>query len=713
MRVVAVALLCVYGALAHPNYVLESSLLYSSEDPLMPVNLHLTQRNLDLLHSTFVAISDPRSARYAKYLSPEQIADISAPLPYHIDQVKAFVSKHGAQDITLSRTRDVLRCLLPASAVGSIFNVNVQPFASVSDSTNVIYRSEDLPTIPAELSSLVDVVHGVRLPPPIRRRKRASPSTLSPLVDAVKNADGTPNSVLSPMFISRGGGIVSVSYSVSCADGSPSTTNPPCSGDSDALTAVNLAGVPTLPHSANKDVDIMATPSCSVVSGLTVCHNTFEPVPLFEVYNYSLNTVYKSGAAGPKAFAPFSSVATAPVTPQLIAEQYSIPPSYRATNGSQAVVEFEQQYYSPSDLDRFFELFGFAGPETPIHVVGPNNASNPGGEANLDIQYLLGVASGVDTTFWSIKATSSVEIDDILSWANAMLNDPNPPLVNSISYGMTESAVDKYQGAGYLNRSDVAFKQLAMRGITVLIADGDTGAGDLGAPPMSIPTCANGLHADWPSQSPYVTAVGSTYFTPIASPACYSDINCMNNPIGEVTTSLDSGLFWTTGGGFSGTAERPWYQNNSVLNYFANNATTGALPPVSVIPNGGNGRGYGDVVAVGHNLMVVLDGQLIPVDGTSASAPVFAGVLSLLNDARLNNGLAPLGFVNPMLYHLSETVEGAFYDVVVGDNRCGALGQAGVPDCCDHAYKCAVGWDAVSGLGSPNFAVMKEAVLKL
>jgi len=427
----------------------------------------------------------------------------------------------------------------------------------------------------------------------------------------------------------------------------------------------------------------------------------------------SLNaTLVFSKGPGPAVVYPYQVVATLPITPQTIAAQYSIPPSYLAQyGGSQAVVEFEQQYYSPSDLDMFLTAFGI--PSVPITVVGPNDATNPGGEANLDIQAIMGVARNVSTTFWSIYANTSAEIDDILTWAYAMGNTTSPPLVNSLSYGMTETNVDQFLGAGYLNRSDAEFMKLALRGITILIADGDAGAGDLGGPPMSASDCSV-LHADWPSQSPYVTAVGSTYLTPNALPFCYlpaeeGGASCIGQPIGEVSTSIDNGLFWTTGGGFSTFTSTAWYQANVVSAYLSSNASTSVLPPAGLFTPGG--RAYPDAVAIGHNVEVVLGGSFLPLDGTSASAPIFAGVISLLNDVRLGAGKSPLGFLNPLLYQLAATNGDAFYDVVVGQNRCGVIDFS--PQCCDAAYHAGIGWDAVSGLGSPNFAVLKELVLAL
>jgi len=356
----------------------------------------------------------------------------------------------------------------------------------------------------------------------------------------------------------------------------------------------------------------------------------------------------------------------------------------------------------------FFDKMGIID-TTPVYEIGPNDPTNPGGEANLDIQYIMGVAPGSPTTFWSIYANSTVEVDDILQWAVAMSNTANPPMVNSLSYGMSENNVDTYLGKGYLMRSDKEFMKLAVRGITIIIADGDTGAGDLGALPMSNPTC-DVLHPDWPSQSPFVTAVGSTIITPYAEPICYltaaeGGIDCSHNPLGEISVSVDQGLFWTTGGGFSNIQPMPGYQSSFVSAYLNQNTTT--LPPSSVFNSAG--RAYPDVVTVGHNLMVALGGKFIPVDGTSASAPIFAAIVTLLNDVRFQYGMPPLGFLNPLFYQIAADSPDAFYDVTVGYNRCGAVDWS--PVCCEWGFQATQGWDAISGLGSPNFAVLSNAVL--
>ena len=60
-----------------------------------------------------------------------------------------------------------------------------------------------------------------------------------------------------------------------------------------------------------------------------------------------------------------------------------------------------------------------------------------------------------------------------------------------------------------------------------------------------------------------------------------------------------------------------------------------------------------DISAIGHNYLVILGGEIVPVDGTSASTPVVAAMVTLMNEMRLNLKMSPMGFLNPFLYHLA------------------------------------------------------------
>jgi tripeptidyl-peptidase-1 len=102
-----------------------------------------------------------------------------------------------------------------------------------------------------------------------------------------------------------------------------------------------------------------------------------------------------------------------------------------------------------------------------------------------------------------------------------------------------------------------------------------------------------------------------------------------------------------------------------------------------------SGRGFPDVAAYGENVTIITGGQLAPVAGTSCATPIFASVIALLNDRLIAAGRSPLGFLNPWLYANAHGLT----DITDGSNPgCGTMG-----------FPAAVGWDPVTGLGSPNF----------
>lgn len=105
--------------------------------------------------------------------------------------------------------------------------------------------------------------------------------------------------------------------------------------------------------------------------------------------------------------------------------------------------------------------------------------------------------------------------------------------------------------------------------------------------------------------------------------------------------------------------------------------------------------------------MIYLGGELVSVDGTSASTPVIAAMIALINDARLRVGMSPLGFLNPWLYDTAARFPSAFVDITQGDNACTANAMI----CCPFGLPAAVGWDAVTGLGTPNFVTLRNVAL--
>jgi tripeptidyl-peptidase-1 len=257
-------------------------------------------------------------------------------------------------------------------------------------------------------------------------------------------------------------------------------------------------------------------------------------------------------------------------------------------------------------------------------------------------------------------------------WLDFVLAQPKLPLVISTSYGDDEQTVP----LSFAQRACAGFAQLGARGVSLMFSSGDGGVGDGNPNPATQQCFSNdGRNAIefiplFPASCPFVTAVGGTTGIP------------------EVAVSR-----FFSGGGFSNYFAQPSYQT-TVVNAYLNALPKGTFAGLF----NSSGRAYPDVSAQSDNFKIFLSGRAILIGGTSASSPTFAGFVALLNDARLNAGLPPLGFLNPFLY--SKGFSG-MNDITVGHNSgCGTQG-----------FTTATGWDPVTGFGTPNFAKLKTLVL--
>jgi tripeptidyl-peptidase I len=151
-----------------------------------------------------------------------------------------------------------------------------------------------------------------------------------------------------------------------------------------------------------------------------------------------------------------------------------------------------------------------------------------------------------------------------------------------------------------------------------------------------------------------------------------------------------------SGGGFSDLFPLPSYQASAVEHFMRNHAPHYGH---NVYNNTGKARGFPDVSAIGLNVATVFNGQTYGFSGTSASAPIFAGIVTLLNEARIAAGKGPIGFLNPTLYKNPE----AFNDITIGNN----------PGCGTNGFDAVPGWDPVTGLGSPNYEKLEKVFLAL
>lgn len=280
----------------------------------------------------------------------------------------------------------------------------------------------------------------------------------------------------------------------------------------------------------------------------------------------------------------------------------------------------------------------------------------------------------------------------------------DPPLVISVSYGGAEAAFSER----YARRQCLEYLKLGLRGVSVIVSSGDYGTAQLlntCINPTTGEAIANSSHGHFaptfPASCPWVTAVGGTQLTP--TNATWSGGTSWDAfPPETAFERADATLNYSSAGGFSRIFDIPFYQFGAVADYLKKSEHRDHLANLSAAGYfNARGRGFPDVSAIASNVIVRSNGAFYLVGGTSASAPIFASMIAKINDARLTAGKGPVGFLNPVLYGVGRK---AMKDIVTGWN-----GGCGI----DKAFGATSGWDAVTGLGSPNFAKLLETYMAL
>jgi kumamolisin len=358
--------------------------------------------------------------------------------------------------------------------------------------------------------------------------------------------------------------------------------------------------------------------------------------------------------------------------PPQVAQLYSYPSNLDGSDQNIAIFAFNgtpdpdpRGGYSLPALKTYFEqVLGGQTPQiTDVVVQGPGNDPGPDtqaseqqgdstGEVMLDMCVVGSVAPAAHIFMYFTEFTSQGWVDAL----NEAIAGSNDISVISISYGNPEddpSGAWTKMGVRVVNQ---AFQAAMAKGITICCASGDDGSGD---------GEKKGAHVDFPASSPFVLGVGGTNLVAAGgAPPTIASETVWN----EITH--DEGA---TGGGVSAVFTKPSYQN-------------GVNVPPSANSSHQIGRGVPDVSAVADPetgvVVMHIDGvHLEQIGGTSASTPLWASLV-----ARLNQGLnAKCGFLNPVLY--TKCANGVLRDITVGNNG---------------AYSAGPGWDACTGLGSPD-----------
>ncbi|KAK7017336.1 peptidase S53 domain-containing protein [Favolaschia claudopus] len=331
------------------------------------------------------------------------------------------------------------------------------------------------------------------------------------------------------------------------------------------------------------------------------------------------------------------------------------------------VAGFIDQYANEADLKQFLaSQRPDIDPSTTFTLQTLYDGSNPqdpslsGIEANLDIQYTIGIATGVPVTFISVGPDAPDGLSGFLDIINTLISEPSDtrPNVLSTSYAFDEQDLPQSLATTLCN----AYLQLGAMGTSVIFSSGDLGVG--GTRGL---TCTRFLPT-LPSNCPWVTSVGAV------------------NGYGDQAASY-------SGGGFSNYFPTPDYQASDVAAFLQMLGDQ-----YSGLYNS-TGRAFPDVSATGNNFEIVWQGQVVQVSGTSASAPVFASMIALLNDELIGHGRPPLGFLNPFLYNATVRSFG-IADVRFGSN----------PGCGTAGFTAGTGWDPVTGVGNPKFYGLRGAL---
>ncbi|KAH6658201.1 tripeptidyl-peptidase sed4 [Truncatella angustata] len=325
---------------------------------------------------------------------------------------------------------------------------------------------------------------------------------------------------------------------------------------------------------------------------------------------------------------------------------------------------------------------------TVASVNGGNDTNTgSGGEAILDTFYSMAFTQPLPVTYLSTGGRGLYIGPDGTDQSNATSNGYEPwlefleyllalddetlPKVLSLSYTDDEQGTPR----AYAIKVCDLFMQLAARGVSVLAASGDNGASGIEGDCIVNAGPNKGQSrflAGFPASCPYVTSVGAT-----------------GQYIPWEPTSWSSG-------GFSEYFETPEWQLTDTANYITGlNGTHDGWYNTS-------GRGFPDVTLIG--VRYVLDGTFT-AKGTSASTPVWASMITLINDARLRAGKPVLGFLNPLLY--SEKVRAALWDISSGNIGGCYRGSDGHVEV---GWSATQGWDPASGLGTPNFGALLEVL---
>lgn len=328
-------------------------------------------------------------------------------------------------------------------------------------------------------------------------------------------------------------------------------------------------------------------------------------------------------------------------TSRQVAQAYNFPTN-KGTNQTIALIELGGGY-NRSDLDTYWRQVGVGNVSVTGIGVGDGTNAPTGDPSSADGEVALDIeVAGAVAPDARLAVYFAPNTDQgFLDAINAAIHDKvRKPAVISISWGSSESNWTPQA----MNAFNAAFHDAALLGISVCVAAGDNGSND--------GVGDGGTHVDFPASSPWVLACGGTR------------LQANGSKIMAESVWNDGANGGATGGGLSKHFSKPLYQKH-----------------LKIV-----GRGVPDVAANADpesGYLIVVDGQSNVIGGTSAVAPLWAALIALINEQIGKN----IGWLHPYLYGQAASKQGTLHDITKGNNG---------------RYKATTGWDACTGLGSPD-----------
>jgi subtilase family serine protease len=411
-------------------------------------------------------------------------------------------------------------------------------------------------------------------------------------------------------------------------------------------------------------------------------------------------------------------------TPAAMTAAYNYPPLYaQGFNGKGKTIAIIDAFGSPTiaaDLHVFNTAFGLqpmcgeagvtCAPDMPafqvLEVQGspapvpqpPNNGTGQENhfgwavEVSLDVEWAHATAPGANIILVTTPTAETLGVQGFPQMMNAVQFVVDNHLADVISMSLGAGEGTFANGQASLLQLRQALVDAQANGITVIASSGDNGTSNPLKEPVKNPALIPYPSVGWPASDPLVTGIGGTRLCADPTATATRTTDNTDPPSVCQVSPAQTEIGWPgSGGGYSILFPRPAFQNTLPAGSVFVGSSVGAPGPNA------NMRGVPDVAyqaSSGTGPFVYLGAfGWFFVGGTSCGAPQWAGLIAIADQISGSS----LGYINPGLYKIGSNAAryaNDFFDVTSGRNQ-----TSSIP-----GYKASQGWDAVTGLGTPNAA---------